>query len=168
MKSCNCSTNIFQEAMDHCRWKTALQSVLSKINIIDYENKTFEEIMFKVYNICNNVKGVGMLTIYDITSAICRYYKINIDKVYIIGNGPKRAVKILRIKTKNHKINDKTNLKYIDIIDVINAFDINNYELDENIRNTKNGDILETYICNWQKTIVTSQENTSIALVGDK
>ncbi len=124
--------------------------------------------MFKVYNICNNVKGVGMLTIYDITSAICRYYKINIDKVYIIGNGPKRAVKILRIKTKNHKINDKTNLKYIDIIDVINAFDINNYELDENIRNTKNGDILETYICNWQKTIVTSQENTSIALVGDK
>jgi hypothetical protein len=36
-------------------------------------------------------------------------------------------------------------------MDVINAFDINNYELNENIRNSKNGDMLETYICNWQK-----------------
>ena len=39
-----------------------------------------------------------------------------------------------------------------DMIDVVNAFDINNYELDENIRNSKNGDTLETYICNCQKT----------------
>ena len=64
------------------------------------ENKTFEEIIFDVYNFCDNVKGVGMLAIYDITSAICRYYKRNIDKVYIVGNGPKRAVNILNIKTK--------------------------------------------------------------------
>ena len=94
-----------------------------------------------------------MLTIYDITSAICRYYTINIDKVYIIGNGPKRALKKLNIIiTKTHKINDKIRLNFIELIDVINAFDINNYELDENIRNTKNGDIMETYMCNWQKT----------------
>ena len=92
MKSCNISTNIFQEAINHCRWKKALYSILKKINIIDYENKTFEEIIIEIYNICDNVKGVGMLTIYDIKSTICRYYKINIDKVYIIGNGPKRAV----------------------------------------------------------------------------
>ena len=152
MKSCNHSTNIFQEAIDHCRWKKVLHSVLKKINIVDYENKTFEEIIFEIYNICDNVKGVGMLTIYDITSAICRYYTINIDKVYIIGNGPKRALKKLNIITKTHKINDKIRLKFIELIDVINAFDINNYELDENIRNTKNGDIMETYMCNWQKT----------------
>ena len=151
MKCYNNSTNIFQEAIDHCRWKKTLYSVLKKINIVNYENKTFEEIIFEIYNICDNVKGVGMLTIYDITSAICRYYKINIDKVYIIGNGPKRAVKLLNIKIKKHKINDKINLKFVDIMDVINAFDINNYELNENIRNSKNGDILETYICNWQK-----------------
>ena len=151
MKSCNRSTNIFQEAIDHCRWKKVLYSVLNKINIVDYENKTFEEIIFEIYTICDNVKGVGMLTIYDITSAICRYYTINIDKVYIIGNGPKRALKKLNIITKTHKINDKIRLKFIELIDVINAFDINNYELDENIRNTKNGDIMETYICNWQK-----------------
>jgi hypothetical protein len=152
MKSCNVSTNIFQEAIDHCRWKKVLHSFLKKINIFDYENKTFEEIIFEIYNICHNVKGIGMLTVYDITSAICRYYKINIDKVYIIGNGPKRAVKLLNIKTKKHKINDKIKLNFIEIVDVINVFDINSYVLDENIRNTKNGDILETYICNWQKT----------------
>lgn len=152
MKSCNNSTNIFQEAINHCRWKKALHSILTKINIVNYENKTFEEIMFEIYNICDNVKGLGMLTIYDITSAICRYYKINIDKVYIVGNEPRRAVKLLNIKIKNHKINDKINLKFVDIIDVINAFDINNYVLNKNIRNSKNGDILETYICNWQKT----------------
>jgi hypothetical protein len=152
MKSCNESTNIFQEAIDHCRWKKALHSILEKINIVYYENKTFEEIIFEIYNICNNVKGVGMLAIYDITSAICRYYNINIDKVYIIGNGPKRAVKLLNIKIKKHKINDKINLNFVDTMDVINAFDIFNYELNENIRNSKNGDIFETYICNWQKT----------------
>jgi hypothetical protein len=152
MKSCNNSTNIFQEAIDHCRWKKVLHLVLEKINISDYENKTFEEIIFEIYNICDNVNGIGMLTIYDITSAICRYYKINIDKVYIIGNGPKRAVKLLDIKTKTHKINDKIKINFVDIIDVINAFDINCYELHENIKNNKNGDILETYICNWQKT----------------
>ena len=149
---CNRSTNMFQEAIGHCRWKKALHSVLPKINIAHYENKTFEEIIVDVYNICDNVKGVGMLAIYDITSAICRYYNINIDKVYIIGNGPKRAVKLLNIKIKKHKINDKINLNFVDTMDVINAFDIFNYELNENIRNSKNGDIFETYICNWQKT----------------
>lgn len=152
MKTCNKSTNIFQEAIDHCRWKKVLHSVLKKINVSDYNNKTFEEIIFEVYNICKDVKGLGMLTIYDISSAICRFYKININKVYIIGNGPKRAVKLLNIKTKTHKINDNIKIKYVSISEIINAFDTNYYELDENIRNNKNGDILETYICNWQKT----------------
>jgi hypothetical protein len=150
MKRCN-SIDIFQEAIDHCRWKKVLYLVLKKINILDYENKTFEEIIFEIYNICVHIKGIGMLTMYDITSSICRYYKINIDKVYIIGNGPKRAIKLLNIKTKTHKINNKIKIKFVDIIDVINAFDINGYALHETIRNTKNGDTLETYICNWQK-----------------
>ena len=151
MKPCNYSTNIFQEAINHCRWKKVLQLVLEKINISDYEYKTFEEIIVEIYNICENVKGVGMLTIYDISSSICRYYKININKVYIIGNGPKRAIKMLNIKNKTHKINDKCKINFVDITEVINAFDINCYKLPDNIRNNKNGDILETYICNWQK-----------------
>lgn len=153
MKTCNTSNNIFQEAINHCRWKAVLYSVLKKINISEYNNNnTFEEIILQIYIICNNVKGIGLLTIYDITAAICRYYKINIDKVYIIGNGPKRAIKLLNIKTKIYKINDNIKLRYVDIYDIINAFDLNSYDLDINIRNNKNGDILETYICNWQKT----------------
>jgi hypothetical protein len=75
---------MFQEAINHCKWKKALNFVLKKIDIVDYENKTFEEIIIHIYNICVDVKGVGILSIYDITSAICRYYKININKVYII------------------------------------------------------------------------------------
>ena len=143
--------NIFEEAINHCRWKKSLYLVLKEINICNYENKTFEEILLEIYNICDNIEGVGMLSIYDITAAICRYNKINIDKVYIIGKGPKRAIKILNIKIKKYKISNKINLNFVDIIDIINAFDINNYELNEYFRNTKDGDILETYICNWQK-----------------
>ena len=116
------------------------------------KNKTFEEILLEIYNISSNIKGVGMLSVYDITAAICRYYKINIDKVYIIGKGPKRAIKLLNIKLKKNKISNKINLNFVNIIDIINAFDNNNYELNEYFRNTNNGDILETYICNWQKT----------------
>ena len=152
MKTCNNSNNMFQEAINHCRWKKVLHSILEKINVSYYNNKTFEEIFLQIYIICNDVKGIGTLTIYDITAAICCFYKINIDKVYIIGNGPKRAVKLLNIKTKIYKINDNIKLRYLDIGDIIEAFDLNSYELDVNVRNNKNGDILETYICNWQKT----------------
>ncbi len=152
MKTCNNSINVFQEAINHCRWKTILYSVIEKINISDYKNKTFEEIILEIYNICNSVNGIGMLSIYDITSAICRVHKINIDKVYIIGNGPKRAVKLLNIKPKIHKINNSIRINYVEISDIINGFRANSYELDENIINNTNGDIFETYICNWQKT----------------
>ena len=152
MSSCGNSTYIFQEAIDHCRWKGALHNVLKKIILSDYKNKNFEEIITDIYNICENINGIGMLTIYDITSSICRKYNINIDNVYIIGNGPKRAIKLLNIKTNIHKINDKIKLRVVYINDVVNAFDFNGFELEDNIRNCKNGDIVETYICNWQKT----------------
>ena len=93
-----------------------------------------------------------MLAIYDITSAICRHYKVNIDKVYIIGKGPKRAIKLLNVKTKVHKINEDIKIRYANITDIITAFDSNGFVLSEQVRNSQNGDILESYICNWQKT----------------
>ena len=152
IRICNHSTNIFQEAINHCRWKKALHNVLQEINISNYEDKIFEEIINEVYSICENIRGIGLLTVYDITSAICRYYNINIEKVYIIGNGPKRAVALLHMKTKKQKINDKINISYVDISDVIHAFANIHYDIDETIRNTNNGDIIETYLCNWQKS----------------
>ena len=153
MRNCKHSKNIFQEAIDHCRWKTVLYDLLENINILNYKNKNFEEIILNIYDICSNIKGLGILTIYDISSSICRYYNINIDKVYIIGNGPKRAIKLLNIKTKIQNFGGKLNIKYVDINDIILAFDNKGYKMDSNIRNNKNGDILESYICNWQKTI---------------
>jgi hypothetical protein len=152
MSSCSKGNNIFQEAIDHCRWKSVLHNTLKNIVIKNFQNKTFEQIILDVYNICVNIEGIGMLTIYDITSAICRYYKINIDKVFIIGNGPKRAIKLLNIKPKLYKIEDKIKINYVDINEIINAFDECNFELDDIIRNCKNGDTIESFICNWQKT----------------
>ena len=142
----------FEEAESHCRWKTVLRSVLIKINVPKYEKCSFESIICDIYSLCEGVKGIGMLSVYDITSAICKYYKINIEKVYIIGNGPKRAVKILNIPTKHHKISNKIKIKYADIRDVIIAFDNNCYQLDEEYRTTTDGDKMETHICKWQKT----------------
>jgi hypothetical protein len=152
MTTCLSSKYLFQEAINHCRWKTILKNILENINIKDFQNKNFEEIIIEIYNICEKHKGIGLLTIYDITSAICRYYKINIDKVYIIGNGPKRSVKLLNINTKFNKINNKIKIKFVEIHEIINSFDKNNYELDDKIRHCKNGDEIETFICNWQKS----------------
>lgn len=147
------TTHIFQEAIDHCRWKKVLYLVLKQINISDYGNKPFEEIFIEIYDICKERKGIGMLTVYDISAAICRFYKTNIDKVYIIGNGPKRAIQILELKPKTHKLNDLLKLQYVEISDIVNGFDSNSYTItDTQIRNTTNGDIVETFICNWQKT----------------
>ena len=146
------SIAIFHEAQKHCRWKKVLYNVLKEINISIYENKTFEQIIIDIYGICKNIRGIGFLAIYDITSAICRFHKINIDKVYIIGNGPKRAVKLLNLATKNHTINADIKIKYVDINEIISAFDKESVALDENIRNNKNGDVFETFLCDWQKS----------------
>jgi hypothetical protein len=158
MRTCNYSS-IFQEAINHCRWKKTLHNLLKDIDISSYENKTFEEIICYIYDMCQCVKGIGLLTMYDITASICRYYNINIEKVYIIGNGPKRAVKLLNLETKTHIINNKIKLNYVCINDIIMAFNNNCYELDESLTNVKNGDIFETYICNWQKTQININPN---------
>ena len=147
--------NIFQEAMDHCRWKRQLDTVLLRPelhdNILqDYSGKSFEEILLTVYNICEKVKGVGMLTVYDIVAAICRFNNINIERVYIIGGGPVRAARLLNIKLKTHKI-EKIALKYIEISEIIEAFDKLKLEIDTHVKQSSSGDEFETYICNWQK-----------------
>lgn len=146
-------SDICDEAIAHCRWKTILKRVLENdISLESYMNKGFEEIFESVHNICKEVKGIGLLTVYDIVSGICRYYSINIDFVYIIGGGPVRAIKLLNLKTKTKKIGSIL-LKYVKIEDVINSFQIKNYQMNEYIKTSTNGDDFESYICNWQKNI---------------
>lgn len=88
-----------------------------------------------------------MLTVYDITSAICRNYGVTIDRVYIVGSGPKCAIQILHIKPNTHKISKNITLKYISISSIINIF---GSQIDKNIQN--DGDAIESWICNSQKT----------------
>ena len=153
------SHNIYQEAIDHCRWKGILirdvlsNPTLQERNLHLFLNNTFEEILSIIKDICNKVRGIGKLAMYDITSAICRYNKINITNVYIIGGGPKRSVKLLKLKTKTQKIGDML-LKYVEICDLLNAFQEINHKLPPILQNSINGDEYETYICNWQKNVI--------------
>ena len=142
---------IFQEAVDHCRHKPTLLNLLKDINIKHYENKSFEEMICMIYDICKNINQIGPLMVYDISSALCRYYGIIIDKVYIIGGGPKKAIKLLNINPKLHKINKNIKLHYVTIDELIRVFDNSIYELNETMRNNRNGDEWETFICNWKK-----------------
>jgi len=150
------SKYIFQEALDHCRWKTVLRNeVLSHPDLQEnklhtFSDKSFDEILVIIHAICDNVKGIGMLSVYDITSAICRYNKINIDNVYIIGGGPKRAIQLLNITPKVRNIHH-IRLQYVEIKDILTAYTNKKYEIPVHIKQSMNGDDFESYICNWQK-----------------
>lgn len=154
MKLCGESTEMFEEAIDHSRWKTVmLNTIETRIEYRNYKNRTFESILTDVSSICESIKGIGPLGKYDITAGICRKYNINIERVYIIGGGPIRAIKLLKLTTKSHRINDKVKLQYVSIGDIVNAFDRCGFYLDETIKTTTDGDKVESFICNWQKNI---------------
>ena len=154
--TCGSKRYIFQEAIDHCRWKYALcknvlmHAELKLDNLHNFKGKSFDEILSHVYNICDKVHGVGILSMYDIASAICRYNNINIEKIYIIGHGPKRAICLLNLKPKTQKLGGLT-LKYVEISEVLKAFNENGVEISPQLKNSVNGDDFESYICNWQK-----------------
>ena len=142
------------EALEHTRNPKDVKIVIKKIkqNLQEYKGKTFEDIFYTIYTTYKIHQKIGLLIIYDLSIAICYFHNIIIDKVYIIGNGPKRAIKLLNIKTKTHNTNN-IKLKYVYISDIINAFNRNNYELEvEGGKNNKNADVWESYLCNWQKT----------------
>ncbi len=145
---------MFQEAYSHCRWKSVLRQVLESLDVSQYRGQTFDQIFLCIYEICKDVKGVGMLSMYDITSAICRKYNTPIDKVYIIGGGPKRACRILNITVKTRRIG-AASLSYVEPTDVIAAFAAKEYNEDSLncAEHYIDGDYMETYICKWQKHI---------------
>lgn len=145
---------LFEEAIRHCRWKLVLKNLLRNTAFqeenIHQLGKSFEKIIEKVHKICSKEKGIGRLAVYDLTAAICRYQNIPIRRVYIIGGGPKRAIELLDIYTKNQKIKGVPLLKYVEVSQIVDAFQRKNYKLNASIDIT-NGDAFESYICNWQK-----------------
>jgi len=148
---------MFQEAYSHSRRKGALKGAfarpeLQESTIQQFKGSSFDNIFQHVYKTCYVPKTIGALCIYDISAAICRHLQINIDNIFIIGKGPQRAVRLLNLTPKTRAIGDIT-LKYVEIGDVLSAFHKNGYIIDPAIKDSKNGDTFESYLCKWQKNI---------------
>ncbi len=148
--------DIFYEAKAHCRWKSTLNDFLPSIQIEKYKNYFyFECILRDIIKETKNIKGIGPLTAYDISVGIAYKYNIRIFQVYIIGNGPKRAVELLNLsgKLKKRKLGGKL-LHFLYIEDIKNALKNSKYDYNKEIFEEKyNGDLFESYLCNWQKSI---------------
>lgn len=142
---------VFQEAYSHCRWRKVFLRFLEGVDLDleYYKNMTFEEILINIYTLIENIRGLGILVAYDIAAGICRHHNIIIDKVYFVGNGPKRAAKILGLKLKGQKIGS-LRVKYLEVVEVIEAFDINGFTMTQM---SWDGDALESYLCKWQRTL---------------
>ena len=57
---------------------------------------------------------------------------------------------MLDVKAKSQKI-ENIKLNYVEIPEILKAFQEKNYEINLQIKNSNNGDDFESYICNWQK-----------------
>jgi hypothetical protein len=110
-----------------------------------FAGKTFEEVYCKIRETSSKIDEIGKLTLYDLTAAMCKYHGTKINRVYIVGNGPKRAIKYLGIPVKIQK---PENLKYVEIPDLKRVLLARGYHLLE----SDNGDDYESYICRLQKT----------------
>jgi hypothetical protein len=140
--------DMYAEFIRHTRMSlTTLCYILARFkDTKKYIGRSFSEVYARVHNdvIELNMKGIGILSKYDIAAAICRNHDINIDKVYIVGNGPKNALCKLNLKTRTCKL---TSLKYVTIDEVKESFRKRGEPLLESL----NGDDYESYLCTWVK-----------------
>jgi hypothetical protein len=133
-----CKDKLFYEARSHCRHKTTLDFFLKTHfeNLEQFKNKSFQEIFLQVRDTNRSSGAIGSLTCYDIASDIFRFHGGTIDKVYIIGNGPKQTAKQYQLKTKKEK---STGLRYVEVSEVVSKLPI--------FQGICDGDILETCLC---------------------
>lgn len=146
----------YGEVVRHNRRKTRMIQTIKNINIQNYKDLSFKQIYTKVSDLCKSNEGYGKLAAYDITSAICKYHHVTIDKIFINGSGPELASIILQLKPKKMKINGNT-LLYIEIKDVLEAFKKNKIKYAKQLENSNDGDLFETYLCIWQKIHIYNQ-----------
>ena len=157
--SCLDRKQVFTELINHSRRKNTARDVIAEIDLQKYKDYNFSEIYTEIYNKFRTINGLGNLAVYDTTSAICKYHNKIIDKVYIVGNGPKKAIKKLNLNHKlnkmivGHDSNEKPiTIKYVEISDLLEAFPNNGYDLPNTIdKNCIDGDKIESEICVWQK-----------------
>ena len=117
-----------------------------------YSGLSFQDIYIMVHTDVlqlnkQGIKGIGVLGKYDIASAICRYHHINIDKIYIVGGGPKNALCKLNLTSKTHKLSSSISLPYVTIDEVKKSLQ----QLGQPLLESCNGDDYESHLCKWQK-----------------
>ena len=170
--SCSPTTSVFQEAYNHSRQKTLILKMIDSLSLSSYQGKSFEDVLSSITNVAKQFPGIGILGIYDIASGISRYNAIPVKRVYIIGDGPKRAAKLLNLPLKTHTCSSRK-YTYVEIPVVLEALEKKGISIES--RKKQDGDFLETFLCVWQKTqkieqtLIQKEENdrTQNTLCGD-
>ena len=146
----------FSSAIAHSRRKTMLKELVKDIDFAAFTQTTFGEVYAEVDTRYGSTEGIGRLTVYDIAVAVCRNNGVPIQKVYLLGNGPRRAAKKLYLTpyhTKYETVKNGKRLPYIEVDEAIDALQVHGCKVD--IGNESPhfvGDAVESFLCNWQKT----------------
>ena len=153
--SCNSGNqNFFQEAYNHSRNKTIMRQTIEDIQLLSakglYKQKSFDEVLRLTALLYGSIPGLGALSIYDLTSGICRTNGIPIDKVFIVGGGPQRAARLLGLQPQYLQVG-RYKLRYLTIPDVKSALQRKGV-LNKSLQACSDGDTFETFLCVWQKT----------------
>ena len=152
-KSHDALSRRFPDAFHHKRgWGKELTAFLEGsefINLLDSikgTSTTFTDLYATLYGM--RARGLGRLLLYDIATQICRDNGISEERIYLLGNGPRKAATLLRVPIETVRIKGCT-LVYTTIPHVLHAFDLIGHDVPISLRNSKNGDDFESYLCKW-------------------
>ena len=142
--------DFFRECLFHGRHRNEIQSTLNYIfqHKDDFLDTSFEKVYKKVntYILKNKVPRTNTLLFkYDVTTQLCKFFNIPINKTYLCGKGP---LKFIKDHNLSNKIKcDENGLQYIDTDELIKIINVNT--INDTIGNLDMfiGDQLETLIC---------------------
>jgi hypothetical protein len=145
---------LFIEAINHARNKGLMRNFISSLDLPNLLQCTFLETFRTIST--SKPKGIGLLGVYDIASAIARHNNEKLDKVYLVGNGPMRAAQLLDLVSniKHHKIGDYI-IPYLPVNIVTTHLKEKNIVFEEGM----DGDQLESFLCNLQKDMKEEQKD---------
>lgn len=153
---------MFKDALKHNRrFQSSVYRICQNIKLNDYKNKTIDEVIDMINNKSKYYKGIGALSIYDISMSICRYYKLKLKKIYIIvqcktGNtkGPYNAIIELGLESElkfNRIIGTREKLKLytIEFDKVLERCSSDEFKELKKYIDEQDGDKCETFLCLW-------------------
>ncbi len=145
----NIKSIIFREAYAHSRNHTLLRNVLNNLSLTDFKGKTFEEIVLLVNLRLYSVKGIGKLTRYDIIASIAKLFKVSVNHIYIVGNGPRAAIRHLKLTDKlKRETFGRYAFQYIEKEDLIDRMREKGYKTEaERFESIENLDTIESELC---------------------